>query len=173
MLVIMAGLPGTGKSTLARAVAERTGAYVLDKDQMRAALFPAELIEYSRAQNDFVVRVMLKVAGWILRRDAHAIVVLDGRPFAKKYQLDQVVSFAEWINTPWRIIECTCPEETARARLGTGDHPAADRDYAMYLRTKEEWETIDRPKLVTDTEAALAELVGAVVKYIAPVRAEP
>src|SRR5690348_14369339 len=47
MLLIMAGLPATGKTTLARAIAERTGAVVLDKDVIRASLFPAQLIEYS------------------------------------------------------------------------------------------------------------------------------
>src|ERR1051325_11146565 len=91
MLLIMAGLPGTGKSALARAIAERTQASVLDKDNVRAALFPAELVEYSPEQDDFVLRVMLKVAGWIVKRDPKRVVVLDGRPFSKKYQIDMVI----------------------------------------------------------------------------------
>ena len=41
MIVIMAGLPGTGKSTLARALAQRLAGAVLDKDEIRAALFAA------------------------------------------------------------------------------------------------------------------------------------
>ena len=166
MLVIMAGLPGTGKSTLARAVAERTGAIVLDKDRMRSALFPAELIEYSREQDEFVLRVMLKVAGWIVRRDARRVVILDGRPFAKKYQLDQVIAFAEWIRTPWRILECTSAEEVARERLAHDPHPAADRDFNLYLRVKSEWEEIARPKLVLETSAPVEELAARAVAYI-------
>lgn len=166
MLVIMAGLPGTGKSMLARALAERCGAFVLDKDTLRAALFPAVLIEYSREQDDFVVRVMLKVAGWILRRNPGAAVILDGRPFAKKYQLDQVVAFAEWIKAPWRIVECTCAEEIARERLKTDAHPAADRDFDLYLRVKSEWEEIARPKLVLDTERPLDDLAAECSAYL-------
>lgn len=166
MLVIMAGLPGTGKSTLARAVADSTGAVILDKDRLRAALFPAELIEYSREQDDFVLRVMLKVAGWIVRRDAARIVILDGRPFARKYQLDQVVSFAQWIKTPWRIIECTCADRVARERLANGSHPAADRDFQLYARVHDEWEEITRPKLLLDTAAPLEDLAQRAVAYI-------
>ncbi len=166
MIVIMAGLPGTGKSTLAKAVAQRTGAIVLDKDSIRAALFPAEMIEYSREQDDFVVRIMLKVAGWMLRRDASRVVILDGRPFAKKYQLDQVVTFAEWIKVPWRIVECTCPEDVGRERLAKSDHLAKDRNFELYLRVKAEWEEITRPKLALDTAAPLDELAARAVAYI-------
>lgn len=166
MLVIMAGLPGTGKSTVAQALSEMTNAVVLDKDRMRAALFPAELIEYSREQDDFVLRVMLKVAGWIIRREADRIVILDGRPFAKKYQLDQVIAFSEWIKTPWRIIECTCKEEVVRERLRSDSHPAADRNFDLYLRVQAEWEEIVRPKLVLDTSRLVDDVTAQAVAYI-------
>ena len=137
MLVMMAGLPGTGKSTLAHAVAERTGAVVLDKDQIRAALFPAELIEYSREQDDFVLRVMLKVAGWTLRKNPRLWVVLDGRPFSKSYQLEMVINGTQWTKTAWRIVECACSEQRARSRLAQTDgHPAADRNFQLYQRLK-------------------------------------
>ena len=166
MLVMMAGLPGTGKSTLAHAVASRMGAYVLDKDRMRAALFPAELVEYSREQDDFVLRVMLKVAGWIVRRDMKRTVILDGRPFTKKYQRDVVINFAEWMKVRWRIVECRCSEDAARRRLESGDdHPAKDRDFEMYQRVKGEWEEITRPKLVVNTDVALEECVRQVLAY--------
>lgn len=166
MLLLVAGLPGTGKSTLARAIAKRTGAVVLDKDRIRAALFPAELIEYSREQDDFVLRVMLKVAGWVARRDSKQIVILDGRPFSKKYQRDLVINFADWTKMRWRIVECTCSEEAARRRIEHADHPAADRNFELYQRVKSEWEEITRPKLVVDTEVPADERIGKILAYI-------
>jgi adenylylsulfate kinase len=167
MLIMMAGLPGTGKSALARAVAKRTSAFVLDKDYVRAALFPAEMVEYSREQDDFVLRIMLKVAGWMLRKDAARPVILDGRPFSKKYQVDMVINFAEWTKSPWSIIECTCSEDTAKKRIETGaEHPAADRTLELYQRVKDGWEEIARPKLVLDTELPLAQNMEKAVAYI-------
>lgn len=167
MLVLMAGLPGTGKSTLSRAVAERTGFNVLDKDTIRAALFPAGLIEYSREQDDFVVRIMLKVAGWILKRDPQATVILDGRPFAKRYQVEMAINFADWIQTPWRIVECTCSEETARHRVASAkDHLAADRDSELHQRVRSDWKEITHPKLLVDTEQPLEHCVRSVLTYL-------
>ena len=166
MLLIMAGFPGTGKTTLARAIAERTGAVVLDKDVIRASLFPAQLIEYSHEQDDFVVRVMLKVAGWIVRKEPARLVILDGRPFSKKYQLDQAISFAEWIKTPWRIVVCTCREETARHRLENAEHPAADRNFDLYRKIRAGWEEITRPKLVLDTDVDVSENTMRALEYL-------
>src|SRR5205809_3994928 len=53
MLILMVGLPGTGKSTLSRALVERFGGFVIDKDVIRPALFGPSQIEYSVEQDDF------------------------------------------------------------------------------------------------------------------------
>lgn len=81
MLTLMAGLPGTGKSTLSRALAAELHGTVLDKDHIRAALFAAEDIEYSTEQDDFCMAVTLKVAGYLFRKDPSRLIFLDGRTF--------------------------------------------------------------------------------------------
>src|SRR5689334_7010040 len=62
MIVMMAGLPGSGKSTVARAIAQRLPGTVLDKDVIRAALFDPARIEYSQEQDDFCQEIMLQTA---------------------------------------------------------------------------------------------------------------
>lgn len=68
MIVLMAGLPGTGKTTLARELARVTGGALVSKDEIRAALFAPEDIEYSVVQDDFVMEVMLDNARYLLRK---------------------------------------------------------------------------------------------------------
>lgn len=168
MLVIMAGLPGTGKSALACALAEKTSGIVLDKDQIRCALFPTAEIEYSSQQDDFCISVALQTAAYFFRKDPSRIVFLDGRPFSRTKQLETVLAAAAEMQQPWRILECVCSEQTAHERLEeqAGQHPAADRDFDLYLRVKDGWEEIAHPKTVIDTDRPLDSCVGISLRAI-------
>jgi len=167
MLILMAGLPGTGKSTLSQSLATEVGGTVLNKDQIRAALFPVADIEYSTEQDDFCMAIMLKVAGWIFRKDPARKVFLDGRTFSRAYQLKRATGYADAIGQPWRILECVCSEQTARERLaGDCDHVAANRDFRLYLEVKARFEEITLPKTVIDTDQPIAECVAAALGQI-------
>ena len=163
MIVLMAGLPGTGKTTLARELAVRTAGRVLSKDEIRHALFKPDELEYSSSQDDFCLRVMLATAGALLQRDRTRILFFDGRTFSRRYQIDNVVNAAASLHQPWRIIECICPEDVARARLehasASGAHPAANRDFQLYLEVRTRFEAITLPKTVIDTGNPLQDCV--------------
>jgi predicted kinase len=159
MIVLMAGLPGSGKSTLARELAARTAGRVLSKDEIRHAIFLPEEIEYSTRQDDYCLQIMLDTAGYLLARNAARLVLLDGRPFSRRYQIDNVLTAAARMQQPWRIFECVCSEETARRRLAAdtdaGSHPAGNRDFQLYLEVKARFETITHAKTVIGTDQPL------------------
>jgi len=159
MIVLMAGLPGTGKTTLARELAGRTRGRVLGKDEIRHALFSSDEIEYSSRQDDFCQQVMLETAGYLLQRDPNRRLFLDGRPFSRRSQIDNVVHAAAALHQSWRIIECVCPEELARQRLEEQSalqaHPAGNRDFKLYLEVKARFETITLPKITIVTSQPL------------------
>ncbi len=160
MLILMAGLPGSGKSALSRALAAELGDTVLDKDEVRAALFPPSDIEYSAEQDDFCMGIMLKVAGYLFRKDPSRHIFLDGLTFSRTYQLERATGFAEALSQPWRILECVCSEGTARERLATDPpHLAANRDFNLYLRVKARFEEISLPKTIIDTDQPLEACV--------------
>jgi len=167
MIVVMAGLPGTGKSTLSRVLAEDLGGVVLNKDVLRADLFPAGLVEYSMEQDDFVQDLMQRTAEYLLRRHPKLVVFFDGRTFSRSYQIGNVIEMAERLGTPWRIIECVCPEKTARRRIeGARKHPAQNRTMGLFLKIRDQFEEITYPKLVLDTGGARGVALEAARAYL-------
>jgi predicted kinase len=170
MLIAMAGLPASGKSYLGQALAAALPACILDKDVIRAALFPPGELEYSTEQDDFCLSVMLEVAEYILQKDPAKIVILDGRPFVRRYQRAQVTTFAASHAITLLFIECVCSDETARSRLlrsaASNVHLARNRDYALYLKLKAAFEPIEEPKLLVNTDHDLQACLATALAYV-------
>ena len=177
LLIAMAGLPGTGKSTLAAALAERLHALVLNKDEIRAKLFPPEAIDYSREQDDLCMEVVFLIAEQVLQTDPGQAVVIDGRTFSRSHQVDQLLARAAASRCRLVIIECICDDAVAEQRLErslrTGTHPAGNRNYALYADLKRNADPIAVEHLVIDTgkepgEAAVERCLAELAKYPDP-----
>jgi len=170
MLIIMAGLPGTGKSTIARQLASALPALILDKDSIRAALFSPQRIEYATPQDDFCMGVMLQVAEYLLHQDPATNVILDGRTFSRRYQVETVADLAARLRQPLRIIECVCSDAAAQQRLehdaAQGTHVAGNRNFALYQAIKARFEPIERPKLIVNTDEGLNATIAQCLQFL-------
>jgi predicted kinase len=116
-LIIFSGLPGTGKSTLAEAVAKDFGIPVFAKDWLEATLVRSELQPMNKEKT-------LGFAGYEL------LTILAGRQLmlGQSVILDSVAA-SQTIRHTWyrlaaqydalfRVIECICSDETIhRSRL--------------------------------------------------------
>lgn len=175
MLVAMTGLPGTGKSRLGQALAEALRGVILDKDSVRAALFPPDAIEYSTTQDDLCVSIMLLVAADLFRQDPRRTVILDGRPFTRRYQREVVVRAAADASVKLALIECVCSDATAKERIegqAGREHLARNRDFTLYLRLKAAFEPIEQPKLRVDTDRPFDECLEACLAYVHRLQAD-
>lgn len=169
MIILLAGLPGSGKSTLARQLATRTRGAVLDKDAIRKAIFAPEDVEYSTEQDDFCQELMLEAAAYLFSKNPARYIFLDGRPFSRRSQIEQVIQAAEILNQPWRILECVCSDESASRRMEeqAEEHPAENRDYALYQRVKAGFEEITLPKTIINTDHPIEACVQEALKALA------
>jgi predicted kinase len=155
VLIAMAGLPGTGKSSLAAGLSKEIGAVVLDKDRVRAVLFPPAVLDYSAGQDDICMAAIYQATGCILDTFPRQAVIVDGRTFLRAGQVQDLLAFAASRGETPRLIECTCADEVAHGRLESdrvrGEHPAGNRSYALYQTLKATAEPITVPHLVLDT----------------------
>lgn len=167
MVVVLMGLPGTGKSSLARELAKAVDGVVISKDEVRAAAFPESVRDYSEAQDDLAMEMVYEAAGYILWRYPGTPVILDGRTFTREKQVMRVLAWASEVKTAKRFIECVCDAETARARLAQGQASAANRDFELYRRLQQEADRIEVERLVIDTGTMeISEAVVLAFRYV-------
>jgi len=169
VLIVMAGLPGTGKSALAGRLAAKLGGIVLNKDEVRADMFPS--IDYSREQDDAAMAAIYDQTHRILCVPGNTVII-DGRTFSHAYQVRDLFAAAEKMRTEPRIVECLAPDEVVRQRLErdqqAGAHPAKNRTFPMYREVKERAEPLTAPRLTLDTgRLSLEECVARSLMYLA------
>jgi predicted kinase len=152
----MAGLPGTGKTTLAKALAERLGGVVVSKDEIRAAAFGG-LVDYSSEQDDFCMEFVYQVAKYI----QGVPVIVDGRTFSKRRQVERMLDVLGEV----KVIECVVHDEIVKKRLERDrEHPAKNRTYEMYCEVKAGKEELQIPRLTIDT--GKKEVLTQALEYV-------
>jgi predicted kinase len=165
MLVVFRGLPGTGKSHLVRLLlARRPEFLVLSRDVLRAAIIPRP--SFGPDEKALVDDVIVHVASLLLARGRS--VVIDGMALSSAARVRQFAAAAAEAGAAFRLVQCTCTEATALARIA-GDgaaHPAGDRGEALYLEVKRRFEPAGMPCLVLDTEGSAEESLHTLLAYM-------
>jgi len=165
MLVVFRGLPGTGKSFLARKLLQRRpGFLVLSRDRLRATVVPRPT--FGPEEKGLVDDMIVLMAGFLLARDRD--VVIDGMALSSAKRLQEFAQAARAHGAPFRIVECVCAEKTALSRIGSdrGAHPAGDRGGKLYFEVKARFEPSAEPVLRVDTDGETEANVRAILAYL-------
>jgi len=127
LAVILVGLPGSGKSTLARHLCERFGLVLVDRDALRAELFPE--CRYTEAEKLAANRAVLARLRQHCARGESCIV--DGMTFGRQGEREAARAVIAEHGARLLMLWLDCPVEIAVERVTDQAHPARDRSPAL------------------------------------------
>ena len=171
-LLMLSGLPGTGKSTQARKLSEKLSATIIESDAVRRLLFsnPA----FTDVESSYVFQVCYLVVERLLVKGVP--VIFDATNRLERHR-QQVYAIAEKCKADLHIVRVDAPKEVVRERLERrlkkpGIKPQAVADWKVYVRMRQDTERIHRPHMFINTakepEAAIEKIVAAVKQKMGP-----
>lgn len=160
MVVIVFGLPGSGKTYLASRLAERLQATYVSTDVIRKKLI--SVTTYSEQEKQSVYDRVLSEVSRALPKER--IVVVDGT-FHRKITR---VMFAEYFNEICNtcFIEVRAEESLVSQRLAK-KRKDSDADWEVYLKIKTEWQALPQAHLVLhSTNSNIEHLLYQSLEYL-------
>ena len=146
LIIFLCGLPGTGKTTLAEALAPLIGAAVLSTDKIRKELIPKPT--YTAEEKSLVYNVMLLVAKYLYRAGINCI--LDATFNTEKSRKEAIAKLGIK-RSQLHIVECICPEDLAIDRLKSRKNSYSDADISVYMKMKEIYEPVKEDHIIAHT----------------------
>lgn len=161
MLILIVGLPGTGKTTFAAELAKEIEAVHLNSDMIRATL--GKQGKYDSASKAVVYEELYDRATEMLKEGNRLIVdaTLYKEKLRKPYD-----ELARRMDKPIKWIELKADEPTIRQRVGK-KREYSEADFEVYQKIKALYEPITQNHLVLRTDVlSLSEMVGMAKEYI-------
>jgi len=165
-LLLVSGISGSGKSTVASALAEAMPASHLQTDRLRKQIESnlGSVHRYSAAGRQAVYDEMFRRAGEHL---AHGEAVLLDGTFLDQQNRDRCRQLASDYDVPWLAVFCECPAEVAKQRIRERDakHPSeAYVDLIDGQMRSREMTAESAEAIRLDTTADIAENVDMVMR---------
>ncbi len=161
MIVLVYGLPGTGKTFFARHFAKETGAVHLNTDIVREKLDARGHYDDKTKQqvyNELYKQVMREL-------NNNKDVVVDGT-FHKNIRREQIKKMADEINKPVFFIEMKADEKTVKKRLKK-TRKNSEADFEVYQNLEQEFEKEEEDHLeLWSDDIKVENMINKVKQYI-------
>ena len=161
MLVVVAGLPGVGKTTIAEALAKEIDAVVFSTDKIRKMIFEKPI--YNEEDKRVVYTELFSQAGKYLAKGKN--VILDGT-FYTKILRKRAKEIGKSLNKNVYFVYCDTPEDLLKERINERKDKYSDADYGVYLKMKKIFEQFEEDFIFIDTSNPVNKNINIIKKSI-------
>jgi len=163
-LIVVSGLPGTGKSFFCRKLAERLSFPILASDTSRKILFPSP--QYKESENKRLFSACHVLIEELLRKGMP--VIFDATNLLEHHR-EYFYRAAERAGAKLILVWVEAPTEVVRQRLLAREKTAtsqddSEADWEVYNKMKPRREKISRNHLVVDTSQDITAVINKIVR---------
>lgn len=164
VLIMLCGLPATGKSYLARRLAERMPFVIVETDFVRKILFSPPT--YSAQESGLVHRVCHALMEKLLQCGSR--VIFDATNLVE-FHREKVYRLARVASAKLFVVQTVAPEAVVRERLekrkvARDPDDISDATWAIYKRMASTQQPIGHPHLTIDTSGDLGEAADKILR---------
>jgi len=165
-IIVVSGLPGTGKSYFCRRLAKRLHFLILESDALRKQLFPKPT--YSAEESVCLFRAIYQLIEDLLKKGIS--LILDATNLEERYR-ERIYNIAENADARLIMVNVKAPPELVQKRLkkraeNKNVHDNSDADWAVYQKMKPAVEIIRRNHLNVDTSQDITPVIDKVVREV-------
>lgn len=173
VVVALIGLPGAGKSVVARAIEDQLGLRRVCRDAIRHAMFPKCSYSFPEKRAAFRSMLLALEINCMLGESS----VIDGVTFSRRRDLARVDSvIGRYAFTPIPIF-LDCPPQVARERIASDvasdRHLARDRTPEVVNEVLARFDTPPSSAIVINANQSAADVCRQAVDAIAAIRGVP
>ncbi|MBI2856264.1 MAG: ATP-binding protein [Chloroflexi bacterium] len=166
VLVVVSGLPGTGKSYFSRRMAQRVPVAIVETDRMRKVLFPSPT--HSATESARLFRACHSLIEELLSQGVP--VLLDATNLVESHR-ELLYNIAHKTNARLILVRVEAPAEVVSQRLarrgnGTASGDSSDADWSVYRRMKSSVEPIRRNHFAVDTSRDITPVIEKVAREV-------
>lgn len=165
-LVVLSGLPGTGKSHFARELVQRAPLLVLSSDRLRKALVTQP--KYTAAESSRLFAACHRLIEELLLEGRKVLFDATNLTEGHRQPLHEIT---ERLGVPLVLVRLTAPQDVVRRRLtgrvnGQSDSSFSDADWLIYCRLRPMDGPIARPHYAVDTSEDITPVVDEIAHRV-------
>lgn len=161
ILIVVSGLPGTGKSYFCSKLAERLPFITLESDALRKVLFSS--LTYSLQESSRLFQACHRLIEQLLRRGFS--LILDATNLSERHR-EYFYSIADHLDVKLVLVWVEAPPQLVRERLKDrrNEETKSDADWIVYQKMKSSVQPIRRNHYVVDTSRDIIPVIDKIVR---------